>query len=253
MLLTKLIAALLAPLSLVLLTVLLSGLLLILQKRRCARISMALALSLFILFTVEPFARWLILPLESRYTPITEPEAFSNIRWVLVLGSGASDNADDPPTTRLTGVASLRLTEGLRLHRALPESTLILSGGSVFGNAPSATVMSRAAESLGADPTRLQVHPNPRNTQEEASLMRQAVGDEPFLLVTSASHMPRAIMLSRKAGLNPIPAPTAMRTTTVSDSSDPAFYLPSANALAMSERAIHEYLGIAWAWLRGEI
>ena len=253
MLLTKLIAALLAPLSLVVLTALLAAILFFIERRRSGRLVLGLSIVLFVLFTVEPFARWLILPLESNYEPINQPEAFSNIRWVLVLGSGASDNADAPATTRLTGVASLRLSEGLRLHHALPESTLILSGGSVFGDAPSATVMSRAAESLGADPERLRIHPNPRNTQEETALMREAVGDEPFLLVTSASHMPRAILLARKAGLNPIPAPTAMRTATMRETSDPAFYLPSANALAMSERAIHEYLGIAWAWMRGHI
>jgi|AntDeeMinimDraft_5_1070356.scaffolds.fasta_scaffold00050_54 uncharacterized SAM-binding protein YcdF (DUF218 family) len=253
MLLTKFIAAFLAPLSLVLLTALLSVLLFVLDWRRTARAALSLSIILFILFTVEPFARWLILPLESRYDPVTQPQALKNIRWVLVLGSGASDNADAPATTRLTGVASLRLSEGLRLHHALPESTLILSGGSVFGDAPSATVMSRAAESLGADPARLRIHPNPRNTQEETELMREAVGQEPFLLVTSASHMPRAMLLARKAGLNPIPAPTAMRTATMRETSDPAFYLPSANALAMSERAIHEYLGIAWAWMRGHI
>lgn len=253
MLLTKLIAALLAPLSLVVLTVLLSAFLFLMDRRRAGRITLSLSAVLFIVFTVEPFARWLILPLENSYRPISQPEAFSDIRWVLVLGSGASDNVDDPATTRLTGVASLRLTEGLRLHHALPESTLILSGGTVFGDAPSATVMSRAAESLGADPKRLRIHPNPRNTQEETALMREAIGREPFLLVTSASHMPRAMLLARKAGLNPIPAPTAMRTATVSNPSDPAFYLPSANALAMSERAIHEYLGITWAWIRGYI
>jgi len=134
--------------SLVLLTALLSVLLFVLDWRRTARAALSLSIILFILFTVEPFARWLILPLESRYDPVTQPQALKNIRWVLVLGSGASDNADALATTRLTGVASLRLSEGLRLHHALPESTLILSGGSVFGDAPSATVMSRAAESL---------------------------------------------------------------------------------------------------------
>lgn len=253
MLLTKLIAALLAPLSLVVLTALLSAILFFLDKRRLGRGALSLSIVLFILFTVEPFARWLILPLEGNYQPVSQPEAFQNIRWVLVLGSAASANADAPATTRLSGIASLRLSEGLRLHHALPESTLILSGGSVFGDAPSATVMSRAAESLGADPERLRIHPNPRNTQEEAALMREAVGEEPFLLVTSASHMPRAMLLARKAGLNPIPAPTAMHTATMTTPTDPAFYLPSANALAMSERAIHEYLGIAWAWMRGHI
>lgn len=253
MLITKFIAALLAPLSLVILLALLGLLLSLFNRRRSARLTLGLSFVLFFVFTVEPFAHWLILPLESRYEPVTQLEAFGNIRWVLVLGSGASDNKEDPPTTRLSGVASLRLSEGLRLHNALPESTLILSGGSVFGDAPSATVMSRAAEALGAEPGRLRIHPNPRNTLEEADLMKKAVGEEPFLLVTSASHMPRAMLLAREAGLNPIPAPTVLQTTTQSNARDPAYYLPSSDGLAMSESAIHEYLAILWAWLRGHI
>ena len=253
MLLTKLIAALLSPLPLVGLILLVAWGLRLLKRTRLAVTAACMAGILFLVFSVEPLARWLILPLESRYEPITQPQAFSNVRWILVLGSSASEDADAPPTTRLSGIASLRLAEGLRLQNALPESTLILSGGSVFGDAPSATVMSRAAVDMGADPDRLRIHPNPLNTRQEAEFMREAVGEAPFLLVTSASHMPRAMMLNRKAGLNPIPAPTARRAAGSAMTSDPAYWLPSASALEMSERAIHEYLGIAWAWLGGHI
>lgn len=253
MLLTKLIAAFLSPLPLVCLILLMAGLLRLLRRTRLAATAAGLAVILFLVFSVEPFARWLILPLETRYDPVSQPQAFRDIRWILVLGSSASEDADAPPTTRLSGIASLRLAEGLRLQRALPESTLVLSGGSVFGSAPSATVMSRAAIAMGADPERLRIHPNPRNTREEAEFMREAVGNDPFLLVTSASHMPRAMLLNRKAGLNPIPAPTARRAAGTAVANDPAYWLPSARALAMSERAIHEYLGIAWAWLRGHV
>ncbi len=253
MLLTKLIAALLSPLPLVGLILLVAWVMRLLRRTRLAIAAACMAVTLFLVFSVEPLARWLILPLETRYEPITQPEAFRNVRWILVLGSSASQDADAPPTTRLSGIASLRLAEGLRLQNALPESTLILSGGSVFGDAPSATVMSRAAVDMGADPERLRIHPNPLNTREEAEFMRDAVGDEPFLLVTSASHMPRAMMLNRKAGLNPIPAPTARRTSEHDVMGDPAFWLPSARAIEMSESAIHEYLGITWAWMRGHI
>ncbi|MGM0449493.1 MAG: ElyC/SanA/YdcF family protein [Pseudomonadota bacterium] len=253
MLLTKLIAALLSPLPLVGLILLVAWVMRWLNRTRLAATATCLAVALFLVFSVEPLARYLILPLENRYEAITQPEAFQNVRWILVLGSSASEDADAPPTTRLSGIASLRLAEGLRLQNALPESTLILSGGSVFGDAPSATVMSRAAIAMGADPDRLRIHPNPLNTRQEAEFMREAVGDAPFLLVTSASHMPRAMMLNRKADLNPIPAPTARRTSGNVVMSDPAFWLPSARALEISESAMHEYMGIAWAWLRGHI
>ncbi len=253
MFLTKMLSALLAPLSLVLIALALGGVLWFFQRRRAAGYSLGLAFALFLVFSSEPFARMILSPLEARYEPLYDVDAVRDVRWVLVLGSGASDASEHPATTRLSGVAGLRLVEGLRIHRELPGSTLVLSGGTVFGDEPSATVMSRAAVSLGANPGSIRIHPNPRNTYEEARLVQEAIGDEPFILVTSASHMPRAMLLSQKAGVNPIPAPTAIRTATSRKPKDPAYYLPSANALEMTERAFHEYMGIAWAWLRGQI
>lgn len=253
MVLTKIISALLAPLSLVLISIVVGLILLSLRWRRAGYTGLVTGLVLFLIFSSEPIARWMLMPLENRYSPISDTEILEDIRWIVVLGSNASGVSDHPATTRLSGVAGLRLLEGVRLHRALPNSHLILSGGTVFGDAPSATVMSRAAADLGADPERVRIHPNPRNTSEEARMIFEAVGNEPYLLVTSASHMPRAMALALKAGTSPIPAPTAMRTTTTTSHRDPQFYLPSANAVAMSERAFHEYMGLLWGRLRGEL
>ncbi|TVP51814.1 MAG: hypothetical protein EA349_16820 [Halomonadaceae bacterium] len=250
---TKALAAFLAPLSLVMISVAAGVVLRIVGRRRAGNSGLILGLVLFLLFSSEPVARMLLMPLENRYPPLMDTVPVQEVRWVLVLGSGASSVSEHPPTTRLSGVAGLRLVEGLRIQRALPGSTLILSGGSVFGDAPSATVMSRAAVDLGAAVETLRIHPNPRNTFEEAQLMFQAIGDEPYILVTSASHMPRAMALAHKAGTHPIPAPTALRTSTATSPKNLAFYLPSASALEMTERAFHEYMGIAWAWLRGQV
>ena len=47
----------------------------------------------------------------------------------------------------------------------------------------------------------------PKDTEEEAAAVKQAIGDAPFLLVTSASHLPRAMIFFQQEGLNPLPAP----------------------------------------------
>ncbi|MBX4373171.1 YdcF family protein, partial [Mycobacterium tuberculosis] len=47
----------------------------------------------------------------------------------------------------------------------------------------------------------------PKDTEEEALAVKRAIGDAPFLLVTSASHLPRAMIFFRHAGLDPLPAP----------------------------------------------
>lgn len=240
-----------SPLGLVLMVVGAGLVLLRLNRRRLGGWIMVGALVMLLLFSSEPLARLLLVPLESHYPPLEDTERLEDVDWVVVLGSHASSDSDRPATTRLSGVAALRLIEGIRLQRSLSGSRLILSGGTAFAGAPSATVMSRAAVDLGADPARLMVHPGPRNTVEEMTRLRDALGERRFILVTSASHMPRAMGLARAQGLNPIPAPTVWRTR--NQDSDPRRFLPSSTGLAMSERALHEYAGLIWARLRGHL
>jgi uncharacterized SAM-binding protein YcdF (DUF218 family) len=79
--------------------------------------------------------------------------------------------------------------------------------------------------------------------------MKQRVGDQPFLLVTSAYHMPRAMMLFRKEGLRPIAAPGDFNDR----GEDSIWALGTANQLEKTEKAWHEYIGLAWTYLRGQI
>jgi len=66
--------------------------------------------------------------------------------------------------------------------------------------------------------------------------------------------MPRAIMLFKQAGLDPIPAP--MDTFGRGDAErpfTPDLMYPKAETIAMTDEVIHEYLGIAWGWGRGKL
>ena len=73
-----------------------------------------------------------------------------------------------------------------------------------------------------------------------------------MILVTSASHMRRAVLMFQKVGLDPHPAPADHRV--MRGNQHPLLkYLPSAGALQKSRRAIYEYMGLTWAKLRGHI
>ena len=77
-----------------------------------------------------------------------------------------------------------------------------------------------------------------------ASALRQSA--------TSAATCARVIALFRRTGLDPIPAPTRYQAQT-NGGFGPADLYPSADGLFMAQLVEREYLGIAWATLRGRI
>jgi len=100
-------------------------------------------------------------------------------------------------------------------------------------------------------------HPGSLITATDASKAREALeerGMQRVLLVTSATHMRRALAVFRKAGIDAVPAPTDHEE--MECPKPPAgrrvvfVYLPNADALARSTKAVNEYVGMVWYRLR---
>ena len=246
----KLAGALILPASLAGI-LLLAGLLLLLFSRYqvSARVLLAAGVGVFLLFAGPGPVDRLLGGLENRYPPLVEvPE----VAWVVVLGSGNAHSQDRPATTVLSETGMARLAEGLRVLQHNPGARLLLTGGAMDGPRSHAEVAAAAAMELGLAAERIVVDSAPRDTAGEATRVREHVGGAPLVLVTSASHMPRAMALFRAQGLAPVPAPTAYLVRP-ERSFQPADILPSARRLHRSERLLHEYVGMLWARLRGEL
>ena len=78
------------------------------------------------------------------------------------------------------------------------------------------------------------------------------MGKDQFILITAASHMLRSVALFKKLGMQPIPAPTD-HSFKGRQMINPGVFFPSAGKIGNAERVFHEYLGLAWAKLRGQI
>ncbi len=153
----------------------------------------------------------------------------------------------------MAGESLQRLVEGIRLYNLLPGSRLILSGGTAFGDIiTSAEVMKQVALELSVPENDILMEPDSMDTKDEAMLIKDMVGDEPFVLVTSAYHMKRSIALFNKHGLSPAPAPTVHYIKKRQNLSPGAFF-PSYTNIKHAEIIVREKLGIAWAKLRGQI
>ena len=168
------------------------------------------------------------------------------------MGGGTSSDPKLSVTDQLSGTSLVRLILGTRLHRTLSNSKLLLSGGSAFSSTPEASIMAKMAIELGTDKKKIVLEPKSKDTKDQASFIHNIIGNDKFILVTSASHMARSMALFQSKGMNPIPAPTGYHVKKT-QKSKPTMFFPSSNGIDKMERVVYEYMGTAWATLRGQI
>jgi uncharacterized SAM-binding protein YcdF (DUF218 family) len=189
----------------------------------------------------------LLSPLERQYPPFEPIQALA-VRDIVVLGSGYEPSDRVPVTGALDAAGLARIVEGVRLALARPGSRLLVSGGAVTGFTPIAWGYARMAMELGIERPSLVIMDRALNTTQEAQEVYALLGRTPFILVTSANHMPRAMLLMHRAGANPVAAPTAQILHGHQSYGLPGL-VPGSGGLHQTETALHEYLGLAAARL----
>ncbi len=247
-LLKKTIAMFLMPLPLGMAFIVLALILLYRDKLQKAKIVLYFTVVWFFLFSYTPFVDLLLEPLESKYA--TLHQAPKEIKYIYVLGGGHDTDETHPITSQVRESALVRLNEGIRLYRQLQgKSKIIVSGHSGFYDSTShAEMQAKLAMALGVPKEDIILRSKPKDTQEEAISAKKLLGKTPFILVTSASHMGRAMQFFEHEGLTPIPAPTNhLASTEQPDYRD--FF--SSRALEKSRILFHEVLGIVWQKLKG--
>jgi len=229
------------------------------RRQRLGKVLVTLGTVLLLLLSTSLISSGLLVPLEQRYPALLHPETVSwgpksstSPKWIVVLGGGHVSDPRLPANSQISTTALGRVVEGVRLYKAIPGSKLMLSGGVVFDPVPEAEVMAQIAVLLGVKAQDIGLESDSRDTAEEAEVIGRMIGREKFILVTSAAHMPRSMALFRKRGLQPIPAPADFLVRE-SQGFEPRRFFPGGVPLGQVESALHEYLGLAWAWLRGEI
>ena len=71
--------------------------------------------------------------------------------------------------------------------------------------------MAAVAREMGIPERDIILETKSRDTKDEAMFIKPIVGNEPFVLVTTASHIPRSMALFKKLGMDPIPSPVGHR------------------------------------------
>jgi len=225
------------------------------RRQKTGKILVTMAFIVLALFSSGAVSDVLVRPLEQKYSPVTNLEASKDIKWIVVLGGGSRAIPGLPVSTYLSAASLFRVSEGVFIHKRLPETKLILTGMSRFdGMTPMAEVMGDVAVEWGVEPEDIVLETKAADTKDHPIYVKEIIGKDKFILVTSASHMPRSMALFRKHGMEPIPAPTDyMVREREGGGLSLGVFFPSAGSLEKAERAIHEYLGMMWAWARGQM
>jgi uncharacterized SAM-binding protein YcdF (DUF218 family) len=228
------------------------------RARPWARRYIGIVLVVFWLLSTPAIAEWLASATAGGYVPIRRAEEARGATTVVVLGGGAFTYhvglfvLNEPAE----GTA-YRVIEGARIYRLLltPTSrpTLILMGGTTSrrdpGARPESDAMGGAMLALGVPLDSLVFENRSKTTREQAlEFKRMYAGreTEPFVLVTSPTHIARSMSAFRAVGLHPIASPSEL----ASDGERNRWF-PSDDALTIADSIVYDTAARVYYWSRG--
>lgn len=175
-----------------------------------------------------------------------------NVDYVLVLAAGASDLRWTGKEVVPSATSLQRLVYGIELQRKTDGSRLILSGGSgdpSKKDISEARAMKDTALAIGVKEEDIITESDSRNTEESIDFLNTILKGKTFIVVTSASHMKRALDMLKKRGLEAIPAPTAYITE-----DNISFYslIPEAGNIGRVSTVFYEFFVRTWYRMQGQ-
>lgn len=223
------------------------ALLILMRWRRPAVIMLWSGLVMLGLLGFRAIPDALLRPLENRY-PVPTAEAVDRHVGIIVLG-GALQHPDSFAAHGQVplGEAAERMTVPVGLLREHPRLELVFSGGEgrlLTTGVTEAELASVFYQQQGLDMARVRLEGGSRTTRENAQQVAKLLVElcqQPWLLVTSAWHMPRSMAEFEAVGCKVTPYPVDFRT----GDSTPLTEYSLAHSLLRWQTALHEWLGLS--------
>jgi len=239
----KIVSGFLQPSSLVLYLLFLGIMMSFFRRRRRASLVLLIAsLSLGVLSVFSWIPNAVLGRLEQKFTPYesTKPDP----QWILVLGQGFSAEAGVPDSSRVNATMHARLAEALRIMRGSESMTMLVSIAGLESIEEKEVWWAFWCESVNLPQERTLIIADAKDTWDELNAALEHMGQEPFVLVSSASHLPRAVRMAVRLGACPIPAPCDYKA--LQPQNRYGFFIPSSRNTARLEQALDEYVGMVW-------
>jgi len=157
-----------------------------------------------------PIGDYLLRDIEKTYSAPALP---ARVNGVIVLGGFVSADGSIAHHKIQMNYKAERLIEFITLAHKYPHAKLVFSGGSgnpMVQDSREADWVRRAWADMGLDPSRVIWERESRNTFENAVNSKALAHPQPgenWVLVTSATHMPRAVAIFAHQGWHVIPDP----------------------------------------------
>lgn len=213
--------------------------------RRMAIVPLSAAVLLYLVLGSGSMAFWIMSHLEYEYPPEQEAATGKAPDTMVVLSGYAQANPLIPISGQVNVSSGFRVLEAARIFHRTRKMTIIISG-----NDEVPLIMRELLADMDVSEKSITTDIISSNTYESAVNLRDRLMGKRFYLVTSAGHMPRAMGVFQKQGLEPVPAPTNYLSTPSMSSWN---ILPNGQHLAISDLGVHEYLGLIWYRLLGRL
>lgn len=179
-----------------------------------------------------------------------------NAEAIVVLGGATYPDVPPRPTVELNEAGD-RLLYAAHLYQQNKAPLIVVSGGTIDWQGSSSaesTGMATILKQIGVPSEAIIEEPFSRNTYENAVNVKKIItnrGIRQVLLVTSAMHMPRSLLIFKRQEIAAIAAPTdfsvsdyELQQLSNTPESQLLGLLPNADKLDLFTRALKEYIGL---------
>jgi uncharacterized SAM-binding protein YcdF (DUF218 family) len=210
-----------------------------------------LGFSLFIIFTNDFLANSFLKAWQSKPADLNEIKAQKFTYGVLL--TGMTNTLKEPKDRVYFGQNADRLLQAIMLHQQGVIDTLYISGGGATAlrkDLQEARVLASYLESIQFPIAKVIIEDQSRNTIESARFAKDYINQESeILLITSASHMPRAMGCFLNENFQVQAYPTVYHTN--DEMISPSMFLPSEDALLKWHILFKEWMGYSAYWIAG--
>ena len=250
--LSKILWLILNPFNIFIFVTLISIFLYFVKLRKLSLIIFVINFVFITLISFLPIGSYLIYKIEKEYHSYIKPP--DQVDGILILGGATNPLLYNEYDQISLNGSSERLVESVFIIKKFDKAKIIFSGGSGILNRPDlnhAQVAKSFYKKIGIEIDKIIFENNSRNTHENIIYSKKIANpkiNENWLLITSASHMKRALLIADKNNWELIPY--AVDFKNIKDFK----FIPNLNLLSnlnSFQQGSHEWLGLVSYYLMG--